>query len=625
MEVIATWQRGAVHVWGWDGERTMPVGWFAGEFRRPRWPDTPLAIGHVTGLDVVLPEGEHIRPASVRIEPASAPGWLAALGAERRAASDSLGVVRRARRPGRRHRRRRPGHPGRSRRGRVEGRPVGADPRRAHGEGDRGVRRRRPARVPTGDERRGRRDPRRLGRRRSPAAAARRRLAGRAPPPSLPGDGRHAGCDRRPREARSGGPRRGRSPRRSRRRPAGDVRSPRPAPAGGEPIVVPRVRLVVPDDPADEWEVVLELVDELDSGRWCTGDDVWEATPLAVELAGDEAHLAKLAEVLTETAPTRSPSRSTRSATSSTSRSPPASSSTSTRPSRSSSRHRPSSARLGVELIGPERLVKAGVAVRGIATPAPTDDRRGRFGRDAVVEWSLAVVDGDGPAAISAAELARAEAAGATLLRAGHRWVRIDPAALRRARRRLVEHRRDHDHVDAAHAAAAGVGRRGGRRHDRHRRRRTGLGRRPARRPARRPSPRERTSRRRSSASCATTSVAACAWLRFLGRPRPRRVPGRRHGPRQDGDDARPPARPPGATPRRVPAVGRAQLGDGGGPLHADVAGRRPPRRRARAEARRRAHRRRRRGHHVRSARHATSSTWRRSSGRRWCSTRPRR
>ena len=51
---------------------------------------------------------------------------------------------------------------------------------------------------------------------------------------------------------------------------------------------LPRVRLVVPDDPYDDWEVRLELVDELDPGRWCTADDVWDATPLAVELAGGE-------------------------------------------------------------------------------------------------------------------------------------------------------------------------------------------------------------------------------------------------------------------------------------------------------------------------------------------------
>ena len=61
----------------------------------------------------------------------------------------------------------------------------------------------------------------------------------------------------------------------------------------------------------------------------------------------------------------------------------------------------------------------------------------------------MVVADHEGPAALTAAELARAEHAGATLLHTGRRWVRLDPAALRRARRRLLEHQRDHATVDA--------------------------------------------------------------------------------------------------------------------------------------------------------------------------------
>ena len=68
--------------------------------------------------------------------------------------------------------------------------------------------------------------------------------------------------------------------------------------------------------------------------------------------------------------------------------------------------------------------------MRGRATPAPVDDRHQRFGVEAIVDWS-AVID-DTP--ISDVELARVEAAGARLLHTGNRWVRIDPAGLRRAR-----------------------------------------------------------------------------------------------------------------------------------------------------------------------------------------------
>ena len=70
--------------------------------------------------------------------------------------------------------------------------------------------------------------------------------------------------------------------------------------------------------------------------------------------------------------------------------------------------------------------------------------------------------------------------------------------------------------------------------------------------------------------------------------PRPRRLPRRRHGPRQDGDHARPPRRPTGPTPRRLSALGRAQLGDRGRSLHADDDRHRAPRRPAPRRQRRR-------------------------------------
>ena len=106
--------------------------------------------------------------------------------------------------------------------------------------------------------------------------------------------------------------------------------------------------------------------------------------------------------------------------------------------------------RLGIELVGPERLVRGGVTVRGRVTPAPASDRPGGVDREAVVDWRLVIADDDGPAALSAAELERAEAAGATLLHTGRRWIRLDPAALRRARRRLEDHVEHHRRLGAA-------------------------------------------------------------------------------------------------------------------------------------------------------------------------------
>ena len=112
-------------------------------------------------------------------------------------------------------------------------------------------------------------------------------------------------------------------------------------------------------------------------------------------------------------------------------------------------------ARLGIELLGPEQLVTVKPAVRGTAREAPADDRKGHFSKEALVDWQ-AVVDGT---PLSEADLARIEAAGTSLLRTGHRWVRIDPAGLRRARTLLEDTPRATRAVGAGRVAAP-VGRR---------------------------------------------------------------------------------------------------------------------------------------------------------------------
>ena len=203
----------------------------------------------------------------------------------------------------------------------------------------------------------------------------------------------------------------------------------------GEPVVRGRVRLTLPDDALDPWLVELELVDDTNPGNWCTADDIWEGSPRAVEVAGDERRLDALqAEVLALAAAVapRVPGLAELATV-----------------------HEPAAVeldieqaddfldvaphelrQLGVELLGPEHLVRAKVGVRGSARDSPTDDRKGRFGKEALVEWS-AVVD---ETPLSPGELARIEAAGTSLMRAGHRWVRIDPDGLRRARALLDEH-----------------------------------------------------------------------------------------------------------------------------------------------------------------------------------------
>jgi hypothetical protein len=204
--------------------------------------------------------------------------------------------------------------------------------------------------------------------------------------------------------------------------------------AGGEPVVVPRLRLLISDDPLDPWVVRLEVVDDRDASRWCSANDVWDHTAAALEVARGDGHVDRLVDTITTTVDAIA-------------RTVPGMADFAVQ-------HEPTQveldldvaedfldvapaelARLGVELIGPERLVRSRVSVSGEATPTPPDDRRKQFGAEALVDWKLVVGDEE----ISAAELARAELAGATLLHTGHRWVRIDPDELRRKRARLTE------------------------------------------------------------------------------------------------------------------------------------------------------------------------------------------
>lgn len=213
----------------------------------------------------------------------------------------------------------------------------------------------------------------------------------------------------------------------------------------GEPVVRPRVRLTVPVDPGDPWSVALELVDDLDPGRWCTAADVVDGTPAAVELAGAPRHLGVLRETLQRVgadvasrievlAPLAADP-------------PPVSLEIELTDAEDLLEQAPYELqRLGIELLGPERLLRGRAGVRGRASPAPADDRRSRFAAEALVQWE-ATVDG---AAMSDAELDRLLAEGRTLLHTGHRWVRLDPTALRRARTVLSEHREHHGVVGAA-------------------------------------------------------------------------------------------------------------------------------------------------------------------------------
>ena len=175
----------------------------------------------------------------------------------------------------------------------------------------------------------------------------------------------------------------------------------------GRPVFAPRCRLTIPEDAGDPWEVTLEVYDELDPGRWCTADDVWNGSGVALDLARDERHLPRMEALVSDLASTVAqhiPGLADLAA-----------------------EHEPCGveldlaaaddfldiaphelARLGIALLGPEHLV-AGQGVGARAGDASTGRRpQQRFGVEALVDWS-AVID-DTP--ISDAELARVEAAG---------------------------------------------------------------------------------------------------------------------------------------------------------------------------------------------------------------------
>ena len=212
----------------------------------------------------------------------------------------------------------------------------------------------------------------------------------------------------------------------------------------GHPVMRVRVRLHVPVDPTEDWSVGLEIVDEADANRWCTATDLWRRAEVARDLAGGPEHVGILEDLLVQSvsdvisllpgcddlAAESQPARAVldlEQAAEFLDRAPD------------------ELARAGVELLGPQHLVTAKVKVKGVARPAPADDRPGRFGKDALLEWS-AQVEG---AALSETDLARITEAGTTLMHTGHRWVRIEAEGLRRARTLLSQHAKEHSKVSA--------------------------------------------------------------------------------------------------------------------------------------------------------------------------------
>ena len=459
--VVASWQRDAVHIWGWDGVQTMAPFWLSLGFPQSGRAGPPARHGFHSSLDVVAPSGERLRPVSVRLDAVAGPGWLRTASID----SDSVswfgslaklaeqvveaGAVVPA----------------------ITARPdalvadtpiVAAEMHWSAVAGptvdayldaladamppiclpD----------VPVDDL---------VARRQAVTTifgcfvdnTARAHLQSAGWEPTLPKDRSPTtavvrlvfraltGQDHRVQTTRAVQADTLGSVTEALRRLAHRAR--------GEPVLVRRLRLVVPDDRLDPWRVDLELVDESDPGRWCSAADVWEGNPLAVEVAGGPEPLPLLEAMVEQLAATAAASVDVLVPLGELDR--PASVELDVEAADEFLEQAPAALeRQGVELIGPEHLVRAALAVRGRAAPSPASDRAAGFNRDTIVQWTYTAVHEEGPAAISEAELVRAEASGASLLHVGHRWVRIDPAALRKVRARHDAYLRQIEELEAA-------------------------------------------------------------------------------------------------------------------------------------------------------------------------------
>lgn len=214
----------------------------------------------------------------------------------------------------------------------------------------------------------------------------------------------------------------------------------------GQPVLAARLRLGLPDDEGEDWPLTIEVYDRSDASRWCTADDVWAVTPLALDLAGAERHLPLLDAAVRQAAarvhgdpflgPFVAPWADA-----------PA-------PSRlvldvvgaSTLLERVTELEdLGLPLHVPGQLLPVTTKVRGAARPA-AQEGDGRLGAKSLVAWSMVVDEHQ----ISDATLERAVAAGASLLKVDGKWVRLDATAARKALKELAKHRREHAEVDPA-------------------------------------------------------------------------------------------------------------------------------------------------------------------------------
>ena len=305
-----TWRSGALHVWGWNGIDTASMAWFYGGFRtrgpdgmRVGWHDSPISYGAIGRLTVQVPDLPTMHVSSVQLDPLGVAVWLSDLP-DADYVSDSIAWFARIAALARRTVSSgrilptitqegpftvgrwlyAPNGPddtlvGDTLTALAESMPPvctldsGADVAQIFDRLVDGIARGLLAQSGWRPE---------LGKLRRPELQALRATFGALSKPDQVIRGNTDEFDVAIDHLRA-------ELERHRRR------------AGGEPVVIPRLRLIVPDDPLEPWTVRLELVDDRDASRWCTANDVWERSASAIDVAREARYVDLLVDVIGDT------------------------------------------------------------------------------------------------------------------------------------------------------------------------------------------------------------------------------------------------------------------------------------------------------------------------------------
>ena len=207
--------------------------------------------------------------------------------------------------------------------------------------------------------------------------------------------------------------------------------------AEGRPVLRARLRLGLPPDEGGDWPLVLELVDTADAARWCSAAAALRGDTAALELVGDARWLdvvRQRAERAVGDVALVAPWLEAWAADG-------ADGSVSIDDAAATLQALAVLDAVRVELISPASLTRRAPRTTGTARPSREGD--GRFGAQAIVQWTV-VVDGT---PVDEAAVRRAAEAGADLVSVGGRWVQLGRAEARRALEQLEKHRAEHSEV----------------------------------------------------------------------------------------------------------------------------------------------------------------------------------